>query len=88
MEDILSTQDLYKFSMVGCFSVSKTIMKAEVIIKLFDFFYNIDVSNYPLHDIVFTSKEFNGGEECIPILLSKYHYKKISRGKKINTLLK
>jgi len=75
-EDILTEEDIIEFSFI------KVVTKfgAGEMIKLFDYFYNIDINDYSFHNLI-TS------DNCISLYLSQSDYLKIKRDKKINNIL-
>jgi len=75
-ENILSEDDLYEFSV----STGASKLGTGELIKLFDYFYNIDINDYSLHSLVVS-------DNCITLYLSKEDYNRIIRDKKINNLL-
>lgn len=75
-EDVLSEDDLYEFYV----STGVSKLGAGELIKLFDYFYKIDINNYSFHNLVIS-------EGCITLYLSKEDYNRIIRDKKINNLL-
>ena len=75
-EDVLSEDDLYEFSINTGVSKLGTVE----LIKLFDYFYKIDINDYSFHNLVVS-------DNCITLYLSKEDYNRIIRDKKINNLL-
>jgi cytidylate kinase len=75
-EDVLSEDDIYEFSV----STGVSKLGTGELIKLFDYFYKIDINDYSFHKLVVS-------DNCITLYLSKEDYNRIIRDKKINNLL-
>lgn len=78
-ENTLSEDDLYEFS-INTGSSNYITWYVSELIKLFDYFYKIDINDYSFQNLVLSN-------DCITLYLSKEDYNRIIRDKKINNLL-
>jgi hypothetical protein len=75
-KDVLSEHDLCEFYI----NTGSSRLGTSELIKLFDYFYNMDINDYSFHDIFLI-------DNSITLYLSKEDFTKIQRENKINSLL-